>query len=202
MNDKNFPEGISMYQTNLKVAEADESLDNSYFSKSEILEIISIIKQNYIHLIWFKLLYSFGMTLHELVNLKVKDVDIQGAKLTIHTSKKLGPRKLDIPKSLLCDLRIQCSHKHPDAYVFQGRIGKLHTRTIQKALEKVQLKLNTNLTIAKLRKTIAVHLLQSGWDYKAIGEFLGHSSYRATKNLLGSAHYYLKARQPLDEILT
>ncbi|MBP9887980.1 MAG: tyrosine-type recombinase/integrase [Leptospiraceae bacterium] len=201
MDDEIFTEGTSMYQTNLRITEAHESLDNSYFSKSEILEIISLIKQNYIHLIWFKLLYSFGMTLHELVNLKVKDVDIPASKLTIHTSKKLGARRLDIPKSLLCDLRIQCSHKQPDSYVFQGRTGKLHTRTIQKALEKTQCNLRTNLTIAKLRKSIAVHLLQSGWDYKSIGEFLGHSSYRATKNLLGPANYYLKSKTPLDEIL-
>lgn len=202
MDNKFFEEGLfEMYQSNLKVANTDLSLDNSYFSKSEILEIISIIKQNYIHLIWFKLLYSFGMTLQELVNLKVKDVNISEAKLTIQTSKRLGARKLDIPKSLLCDLRIQCSHKLPDSYVFQGRTGKIHTRTVQKALEKVQCKLNTNLTIAKLRKSIAVHLLQSGWDYKAIGEFLGHNSYRATKNLLGPSHYYLKEKLPLDEIL-
>lgn len=203
MDDQKFLEGlILMYNSNLKVQELDESVDGTYFTKQEILDIVLVMKTNYIHLVWFKLLYSFGMTLHDLVNLKVKDVDFEKAKLNILTSKKLAPRCLDIPKSLLCDLRIQCNHKFPDAPVFSGRSGKLHTRTIQKALEKVEWKLNIQLTIAKLRKSIAVHLLQSGWEYKAIGEFLGHVNYRATRNLLGQpSHSYQKIKLPLDEIL-
>jgi site-specific recombinase XerC len=132
----------------------------------------------------------------------VKDVNFEKAKIKIDSGKKYLPRHLDIPKSLLCELRIQCNHKFPDSYVFQGRVGKLHTRTVQKALEKVETRLNIQLTISKLRKSIAVHLLQSGWDYKAIGEFLGHANYRATRNLLGpSSQSYLKVKLPLDEIL-
>jgi integrase len=193
---------IIMYQSNLIEQGIKENICDSYFTKSEIMKIISVVKENYIHLIWFKLLYSFGMTLHELVNLKLKDIDFEKAKLTIHTSKKLLPRSLDIPKSLLCELRIQSSHKFPESYVFPGKTGRLHTRTIQKALEKVEWKLNMKLTIAKLRKSIAVHLLQSGWEYKEIGEFLGHASYRATRNLLGpSRKFYNIKKLPLDEIL-
>ena len=203
MNEDEILEGITnMLQSNLKFVESNKSLDGSYFSKSEILEIISMIKDNYIHLIWFKLLYSFGMTLHELVHLKVGDIDFESCKLKIHSSKKLAPRSLDIPESLLRELRIQCDRRDPDSFVFQGRIGKLHTRTIQKALEKVEYKLNIQLTIAKLRKSIAVHLLQNGWDYRAIGEFLGHVHYRATRNLLGQyPANYKKMILPLDEIL-
>lgn len=204
MDDIKISEGVMvMSLSNLKIQETEESLDDSYFTKSEILEIVTVIKANYMHLIWFKLLYSFGMTLHDLVNLRVKDVDFEKAKLLIHTSRKLTPRCLDIPKSLLCDLRIHCSHKFPDSYVFHGRSGRLHTRTIQKALEKVESKLNIQLTVAKIRKSIAVHLLQSGWDYSSIGTFLGHANYRATRTLLGPdpRPYRKLGRLPLDEIL-
>ncbi len=204
MDDKKFLEGlILMYQSNLLIQDKEQALDGSFFTKSEILKIISAIKENYIHLIWFKLLYSFGMNLQELVNLKVKDVDFEKGKLEINTGKKSLPRLSDIPPSLLCELRLHCNHKSPDSYLFKGRYGKLHTRTIQKALEKVELKINTKLTIAKLRKSIAVHLCQNGWDYKEIGAFLGHANYRATRNLLGSSRdFYRKSSLPIDEILS
>ncbi|MBK8398370.1 MAG: tyrosine-type recombinase/integrase [Leptospiraceae bacterium] len=203
MSDDNISEGLHMmHQFNLNFVQVIDTKDDSYFSKTEILEIITTIKENYIHLIWFKLLYSFGMTLFELVNLKVKDIDFVSAKINIHSSKKLMSRSLDIPEALLRELRIQCERKFPESYLFHGRGGKLHTRTIQKALEKVESKLNIQITISKIRKSIAVHLLQNGWDYRAIGEFLGHAHYRATRNLLGpNSKKYRKSIAPLDEIL-
>ena len=202
MDDKTFLEGlIRMYQSNVKIKETDKNLDGSYFSKSEILEIISAMKENYKHLIWFKLLYSFGMNLQELVNLKVRDVDFENASLRIDSGKRSTPRNSDIPRSLVQELRLHCNHKSPDAYVFHGRNGKLHTRTIQKALEKIEQRINKQITIAKLRKSIAVHLCQNGWDYSEIGSFLGHSSYRATRNLLGQPRgHYRSTAQTIDDI--
>ncbi len=204
MDEKKILEGlILMSQFNLNIRSSIETSDRSFFTKSEIMEIVSAIKENYIHLIWFKLLYSFGMNLQELVNLKVKDIDFEKAKITINSGKRSIPRFSDIPKSLLCDLRLHCNHKAQESYIFQGRYGRLHTRTIQKALEKVELKLKIRLTIAKLRKSIAVHLCQNGWDYKEIGEFLGHANYRATRNLLGeSRRFFQKSSQSsIDEFL-
>lgn len=88
MSDDNISEGLHMmHQFNLNFVQVIDTKDDSYFSKTEILEIITTIKENYIHLIWFKLLYSFGMTLFELVNLKVKDIDFVSAKINIHSSK-------------------------------------------------------------------------------------------------------------------
>lgn len=200
MDEKNIFEGvISMSKYNLNIQPTIKSSDPSFFTKSEIMEIVSAIKDNYMHLIWFKLLYSFGLNLQELVNLKVRDVDFEMGKLTVNSGKRSIARSLDIPKSLLCDLRIHCNQKTSDAYLFPGRNGRLHTRTIQKALEKVETRLSIKLSISKLRKSIAVHLCQCGWDYKSIGIFLGHANYRATRNLLGeSQKFFQKPRLPFD----
>ena len=200
MDEKNIFEGvISMSKFNLNIQSTIKSSDPSFFTKSEILEIVSAIKDNYIHLIWFKMLYTFGLNLQELVSLKVGDIDFKMEKLIVNSGKRSIARSLDIPNSLLCDLRIHCNQKSLDMYLFPGRNGRLHTRTIQKALEKVEARLNMKLSISKLRKSIAVHLCQCGWDYKSIGIFLGHANYRATRTLLGeSQKFFQKPRLPFD----
>jgi site-specific recombinase XerC len=201
VSEKNIYKGvIPMSKYNLNIQTTIKPSDRTFFTKPEIMEIVSAIKDNYIHLIWFKLLYSFGLNLQELVNLKVKDIDLKMEKITINSGKRAIPRRLDIPNSLVCDLRLHCNQKDPEAFVFPGRNGRLHTRTIQKALEKAESKLCIKLSIAKLRKSIAVHLCQCGWDYKSIGEFLGHANYRATRNLLGeSRKFFLKSSLPFDK---
>lgn len=176
--------------------------DIGYFTRDEILKIISVLRKNYQHLIWFKMLYCFGLTVSDLINLKVSDVDIVNRKLLLFTSNKFQPRVLDIPHALLGELRIECCHKSLDDTLFEGRSGRLHPRTIQKSLEKAEKKTGMNITIPKIRRSIAIHLYEHGWREDEIAKFLGHSHKAATKKILNVLKPSNLARvYPLDVLL-
>ncbi|HMV42754.1 MAG TPA: tyrosine-type recombinase/integrase [Leptospiraceae bacterium] len=171
----------------------DETVeDDSFFTPDQIIQIVKVLKSNYTHLLWFKLLYTFGMNLKDIVNLKVGAIDFQRSKIKILGGEKSLSRSLDIPFSILCDFRIFCHQKTSDDFVFQGRSGKLHTRTIQKALEKIENKIGLSVSVPKIRRSIAVHLRQNGWSQVEIGLFLGHVNTRSTRNLFGQIRSFPK----------
>lgn len=159
------------------------SKEESFFTPAQIVQIVKVLRVNYTHLLWFKLLYTFGMNLRDLIQLRVGDIDFENSKINLRGTERVLYRTSDIPFSILCDLRIFCNQKNAHELVFVGRHGKLHTRTVQKAFEKIEIKLGLKFTIPKLRRSIAVHLQQNGWSQKDIGDFLGHLNHRSTKNL-------------------
>jgi integrase len=145
-------------------------------SKKDIKNIVKAIQSNYDHLLWFKMIYSFGLNLNEFVNLKVRDINLKTLHLQVNKHKRLQNRTLNIPKDLSNELRIQCCHKEPNDFLFNGRNGKLHERTIQKVFSKASKILNQKITIQKIRKSLILHFIEEGWNIDLITRFIGHSS--------------------------
>ncbi|MCX7998785.1 MAG: site-specific integrase [Leptospiraceae bacterium] len=168
------------------------------FSKEEIQKIIHFYdSQN--KSIWFKMLYAFGLSLNELTDIQVRHINLKKRTITIE-GKFHKRRILPIPNALFDDLKTLILNKNENDYVFQGRHGKLNTRTIQKALEKVYHSLGILVTIKKLRNTLIYDLYKSGWDDKSIAFQLGHSTVRATRKVLNALSPLLKKVHPLDKI--
>ncbi|WP_321421906.1 tyrosine-type recombinase/integrase [uncultured Methanobacterium sp.] len=129
-------------------------------------------------------MYSSGLRVSELVNLKVKDLDLD--ERTIHIRGKGEKDRIVLFDYVTRDL-IRVYLKDIDGnneYLFVNRQGNcLTTRYIQKMIKRyAQLSgIKKKVTPHILRHSFATHLLKNGMDIRVIQRLLGHSNLTTTQ---------------------
>ncbi|OGM19103.1 hypothetical protein A2686_00900 [Candidatus Woesebacteria bacterium RIFCSPHIGHO2_01_FULL_38_10] len=136
------------------------------------------------HKLLIALTYGAGLRVSEVINLKVKDVDLD--ELIIHLKQAKGgkDRITVISEKLKTDIQNLIAGKNPNDFVFESeRGGKLTTRTAQKVFSNVLKKAGVKkpATFHSLRHSFATHLLENGIDVRYVQELLGHSNIRTTQ---------------------
>ena len=119
-----------------------------------------------------------GMRVSEIVNLKITNIDSGNMQALIARAKGKKDRYVNLPESILEELRSYYRTYRPKKYLFEGRDGgKYNIRSVQKVFEEAlkKAKINKETGIRSLRHSFATHLLEKGTDIK----FLVHlkSSY-------------------------
>ena len=146
------------------------------------------------------LLYSTGMRLSEIANLRIADIDSKNMRIKIVQGKGCKDRYTILSEQVLLELRAYYIIYRPKEYLFNGyRPGKRYNvrsiqHLMQKALTKVGLE-NKNYTIHTIRHSFATHLIDNGTDLHTIKELLGHNSLQTTMKYM-----HLTARR-LDGIV-
>jgi integrase/recombinase XerC len=139
-----------------------------------------------------ELLYSTGMRLAELINLKIEDVNLKGSTLKV-LGKRNKERIIPFPEeaggliSIYLKKRQKIVSENPDSdseILLIRSNGKKTGRTF--VYKKVKQYLSLVTTIDKksphvLRHTFATHMLNNGADLNAIKELLGHANLSATQ---------------------
>ncbi|TGK15492.1 tyrosine-type recombinase/integrase [Leptospira stimsonii] len=144
-------------------------------------------RSNPLHYTWIRILFSFGLRPEELISIRAEDVDIENGILRIRGLNGLAERSLMIPGCLLKDFYGSLKGKSPDEFLFSGRKGKLHRRTIQKLLQKIESKTGIEITFPIIRRTIAVRMHKHGISIAYISFYLGYKTRRATYKLIGKS---------------
>lgn len=152
-------------------------------SRSEIEKIVDCIR-NEKHRLMVALAYGSGLRVSEVINLKVRDVDLDELTIHIKSAKGNKDRITIIPEKLKSDLGEMAALQHGNEFLFESeRGGKLTERTAQKvfdhALEKSGIK--KDATFHSLRHSFATHLLENGVDVRYVQELLGHANIRTTQ---------------------
>ena len=164
-------------------------------SKEQILQIIDST-HNEKHKIVVELLYSSGLRLQELVNLKFEDIDF--TEKTIHVRQGKGRKdRLTIVSQRVLD-RLD---KQGIGYVLKGRNGKYTKRSVQEVLNKLSKKVSIQQKVTPhvLRHSFATHLLEDGVDIRYIQSLLGHTHLETTQMYTKVAKNKLKnIKSPLD----
>ena len=149
-------------------------------------EIISIIDNvsNRKHKLMLSLAYSAWLRVSELINLKVKDIDLKWLSIHIKWSKWQKDRITIFSSKLINDLEYFVSGKDWNDYLFESeRWWKLTTRIAQviflKWLRKAWIK--KEATFHSLRHSFATHLLENGIDIRYVQALLGHANIRTTQ---------------------
>ena len=129
------------------------------------------------------LLYSTGIRLSELLNLRVTDIDFNKGTMKI-LGKGNKERVLPFSGSLGDEINAYLDTVHPIEWLFVTDKGKklyakLVYRVVNSYLRKVTTISKTSPHV--LRHTFATHMLNNGADLNAIKEFLGHVSLSATQ---------------------
>ncbi len=137
-----------------------------------------------------ELLYSTGMRVSELVNVKSADLNMTGGYImTMGKGAKervipLGERALDMVKRYYGKARpLYIKKTNPEA-LFLTRLGRPMTRQMfWRLIKKYAVKAGISAQISPhvLRHSFATHLLERGADLRAVQMMLGHSSMTTTQ---------------------
>lgn len=166
----------------------------------KLFEVTTNLKHNTM----LKLCYGMGLRVSEIVNLKITDIDSQNMQVYIEQSKGKKDRYVNLPASLLEQLREYFKTYRPTKYLFEGQYGEQYSMRSAQQVFSASLKkakINKVVGIHGLRHSYATHLLEAGTDIKFIQELLGHSDIKTT---LRYTHVSQKSirniKSPLDKI--
>lgn len=136
----------------------------------------------------FELLYGTGMRLSELINLKVKDIDLVNNTLKV-LGKRNKERIIPINRFLSTLIKKYISLKNQ---VFDGNVidylivSNKGEKSYPMMINRIVKKYLQGASVDKksphiLRHTYATHLLERGADLNAVKDLLGHQSLAATQ---------------------
>ena len=134
-----------------------------------------------------EMLYSTGIRVSELVNIKIKDIDFNDEKIIILGK---GNKERYVYYGSKCQnlLKLYLNEGRKDLpqseYLFTNKHGnKINDRVIRMIIER-----NTKLAGIKqhvtphtLRHTYATHMLNEGADLKSVSDLLGHENLSTTQ---------------------
>ena len=171
------PKRLPNYLNNIEI----EDLTNSYS-----LDDPTNIRN---HLI-IELLYSTGIRVGELVNVKISNINFHDNTIRIlgKGSKErivlFGEYAKDVLDLYLAKARPNFIKKESSDFLILNCFGKkLTTRSVENIVKKASfdLKLKNKVTPHTIRHTYATDLLNNGADIKSVQELLGHSSLSTTQ---------------------
>lgn len=135
-----------------------------------------------------EILYSTGIRVSELVNIKVKDIDMSAKEIRI-LGKGNKERIVLFGKVLKEKLELYFSNTYPklninnSPYLLVNKHGnKINDREIRLIVDN-NMKIagiNKKISPHTLRHTFATHMLNGGADIKTVSELLGHESLSTT----------------------
>jgi len=167
----------------------------SVLTKSQIQSMIDSTN-NEKHKIIVELLYSGGLRLQELVNLKFEHVNFENRTILVSLGKGQKDRITIISQRVLDRLDLQGS-----GYVLKGRRGKYSKKSVQMVISNLAKKAGIRIRVTPhvLRHSFATHLLENGTDLRYIQALLGHARLETTQIYTRVAtHNLCNIRNPLD----
>lgn len=179
-----------------------ESKIPEILNKTEVLKIINSI-ENLKHKLIIQLIYSGGLRVSELINLKPKDIDIERNIICIRQGKGAKDRITLFPESIKNNFLKYLLKESPKDYLFESnRNKKYSSKTIEKILEKASKKaISRKIRPHILRHSFATHLLEKGIDLRKIQKLLGHKNLRTTQIYTHIAKSDIEnIKSPLDEL--
>ena len=173
-------------------------------SSHEVLSIINSPK-NLKHKSILYTIYSAGLRISEVINLRVKDIRSDDGYIFIKGAKGKKDRHTLLSGYLLGLLRKYYVMYKPSYWLFEGSEGgKYSAASIQKVFRKAQDQSGANpwSTPHTLRHSFATHMLENGENLRTIQVLLGHESTKTTEvytHVMGVNNK--KIKNPLDIIM-
>ncbi len=171
-------------------------------TKDEVKRMIELTK-NLKHKLIIELLYSTGLRLSELRNLKIKDLDLNENVLWVRKGKGAKDRMVILSKMLSDELRKYIEGRDPEDFVFHGWHGQISSRAVQKIIKEAAKRANISKKVTPhvLRHSFATHLLEAGVDIRKIQVLLGHANLSTTQIYTTVSTAELKKiENPLDKL--
>lgn len=130
------------------------------------------------------LLYSCGLRVGEIINLRISDIDSKRMVIYIRDAKGGKDRQVPLHIPVLELLREYYKQYKPKEYLFNGQFGVQYTETsIRQFLKHYASEAGISKRVYPhlLRHSCFTNMLEGGVDISIIGKVAGHSSEAATK---------------------
>jgi len=172
-------------------------------SEEEVMRIINSVK-NLKHKAILLTIYSAGLRISEVINLRIADIDSSRKTIIIKGAKGKKDRNSLLSEKLLIILRNYFKEYKPKDWLFEGQEGEQYAESsIQHIFHKAcqDAKILKKATVHTLRHSFATHLLERGTDLRYIQELLGHSSSKTTEIYTHITHKGMEQiKSPLDNL--
>lgn len=152
------------------------------------------------------ILYSSGIRIGELANLKLKDFDFDRKTLYISKPKNRKPRYVILSDNTIEILKYYISVYNPKSYLLfpnNQKENPLSTRMIQRIISKIikRSNLSKKITAHTLRHSFATHLLENGCNIINIQRLLGHANIGTTALYLHvESSTFLSVKSPISQL--
>jgi integrase/recombinase XerD len=174
-------------------------------SKMEVVDLLRNTR-NIKHRVILALLYSSGLRIGELINLELRDIDIDRKQIFIRSGKGRKDRIVIMADSFVHLLRNYLFTYGPVRYFVEGikPSTKYSATSVRSFLKKslIRAGIKKKVTPHTLRHSYATHLLEQGVDLRYIQELLGHSRPETTMIYTHvTKQDMLSITSPLDTII-
>ncbi len=150
----------------------------------------------------FELLYSSGLRVSELTNLRIPQIDFEQKILRLKGKGNkerivpIGNTALDFLNKYLKIARFNLEKEKKSDFVFLNRAGRPLTRQGFWKILKGYIKkfgIDKNIYPHIFRHSFATHLLQDGADLRIVQELLGHENISTTQIYTSLNNEYIKS---------
>ncbi|AKA70879.1 tyrosine-type recombinase/integrase [Clostridium scatologenes] len=189
---------VHLKKDKVKIAAGSEG-EVEVFSDAETEKLLFYIQSEDVtsrdRLILLLLLYT-GVRVSELVNIKLKDVDVLAMNLTVAWGK--GGKRREVPlkgeviealKRYLEGERKNSKFADSEYLILTNRSSKMDRDAVNKLLSKMEKKLVIRMHPHKFRHTFCTRLLKKGVELTTVAKLAGHASIQTT------ARFYINTSQ-------
>ncbi|WP_396601607.1 tyrosine-type recombinase/integrase [Algibacter sp. R77976] len=173
-------------------------------SKEEVVKIIQHPK-NIKHRAILHTIYSSGLRISELINLRIVDVHSNDGYLFIKDSKGKKDRKTILSEHLVLLLRDYYKKYKPSYWLFEGQSGDQYSAgSIRAIFRKAVKETDSNpwATVHTLRHSFATHCIENNVSMRHLQNMLGHNSPKTTEVYTKTIEINNKTiTSPLDSLL-
>jgi len=173
-------------------------------SKEEIIDLLRFTK-NQKHRTILALIYSCGLRIGEVINLKLYDVDIDRRQLVVRQAKGRKDRLVVLAQSFIPLFQSYFMTYQPKEFFIENPKGGLYNAGSIRSFLKVSCKaakIRKPVTPHTLRHSYATHLIENGVGLRYVQELLGHAKPETTMIYTHVAKKdILNIESPLDTAL-
>lgn len=178
--------------SNIKYPKKEKNLPK-FVQYNELEEILEISKSGNLGIrnnLIIELMYSTGVRVSELINIKLNDIDMENKKIRILGKGSyerfvfFGEYTFNALKKYTNTLRKELLKGKTSEYLLLNKDGnQITTRGIAKVITQIidQTAVKTKISPHTLRHTFATHLLDNGCDLRSVQEMLGHKNINSTE---------------------
>lgn len=172
-------------------------------SIAEIQKMFDVC-ENKKHKAILSLLYSTGLRVSELINLKWKDIDRSRMIINVIDGKGMKDRQLPLNQVLIDVLTDYYKEYKSKEYVFNGQFDLQYSdRSVLQVVKQLAVKAGINKRVYThlIRHCTMTHLVEQGLDINIIQRLCGHSNVKTTATYLHISHNVISSIQsPLNNI--
>lgn len=172
-------------------------------SVEEIQKMFSVCG-NTKHKVILALLYSCGLRVSELINLKWGNIDRSRMIINILQAKGNKDRQVMLSPQLIPLLETYWNEYHPKEYVLNGQAElQYSSKSVGEVMKQLAEKAGINKRVYThlMRHCSFTHMVESGTDINLIQKIAGHSNVKTTAIYTHISHNLIsKIQSPLNSI--